>query len=564
MKYFKKSLLLAVALFTAGSVAQAAPYPAPPQMPEQYYQPARSQDNVYRERITLEFYASKYFTINQRISRVFVGNGDIIKVKQPANSPSEFVITAGDKKGSTTLFVWTADGTRHEYLVNVVDEEIGQAEIIQQAIGLPNVHVKKVGERILLTGSVQNQYERNYALQTAALYVDDDGSNNNLSVGSNVDMKLDVQSATSGSSGSVDTNTLESTGKIIDLLEMENPYRIRLEAQVIQITSKKAKELGVQYQTGTNGFGTFIFGEDYTREKTVTEYYRTYDSDGIPSISSASYNAHNIPFRENPARWLEEHFSPINAQISALVTKGDAKVLSRPNITTMSGEQATIHIGGKLPYRSVNSNGASSVQFEDYGIILQFKPIVDAHGRITSAVHTEVSSLDGYTEDNQPKIATRSADAVVNVYSGSTIVVGGLMDSSESKNINKIPLLGDIPILGEFFKYTSKSRDKTELVIVVTPHLIGVEDTTHARVSEDMRDLYHAGQREMNEVNQDVDFNAPPPPVEDKKDKKDKKKKKYTKDKQDKKSEDVVISDYNSEGNKTNNNDKNVEVFDSK
>ena len=102
------------------------------------------------------------------------------------------------------------------------------------------------------------------------------------------------------------------------------------------------------------------------------------------------------------------------------------------------------------------------------------------------------------------------------------------------------------------------------MVIVVTPHLIGVEDTTHARVSEDMRDLYHAGQREMNEVNQDVDFNAPPPPVEDKKDKKDKKKKKYTKDKQDKKSEDVVISDYNSEGNKTNNNDKNVEIFDSK
>ena len=558
-KYFKKSLLLAVALFAINPSANAAPYPG-----YNSYNSVTQDNAAYRERITLEFYASKYFTINKKISRVFVGSGNIIQVKQPANSPNEFVITAKDKKGSTTLFVWTADGERYEYLVNVVDEEIGQAEIIEQAINLPNVHVKKVGDRILLTGSVKNQYERNYALQTAGLYVDDDGSSNNLSVGSNVDMKIDTQSSTGSSSSTIDTNKLESTGKIIDLLEMENPYQIRLEAQVIEISSDKAKDLGIRYQTSTDGFGTFIFGEDYKREKTYThsEVYRTYDDNGVPSFttSSYSYNARNTPFRENPARWLEENFSPINAQINALVTKGDAKVLSRPNVTTMIGEQATILIGGELPYKTINSNGASSVVFKQYGIILQFKPIVDSQGRITSAVHTEVSSINGYTEDNQAILATRSADAVVNVYSGSTIFVGGLMDSSESKNISKIPLLGDIPILGEFFKYTSKKRDKRELIILVTPHLIGTEDNTHARMSDDMRDFYHAGQREVNDVHSDVDLNALPPPLEDKKDKKDKKKKKYTKDK---KSDGVVISDYPSEDKTqdTYNNDSSVEVF---
>ena len=556
-KYFKKSLLLAVALFAINPSANAAPYPG-----YNSYNSVTQDNAAYRERITLEFYASKYFTINKKISRVFVGSGNIIQVKQPANSPNEFVITAKDKKGSTTLFVWTADGERYEYLVNVVDEEIGQAEIIEQAINLPNVHVKKVGDRILLTGSVKNQYERNYALQTAALYVDDDGSNNNLSVGSNVDMKIDTQSSTGSSSSTIDTNKLESTGKIIDLLEMENPYQIRLEAQVIEISSDKAKDLGIRYQTSTDGFGTFIFGEDYARTHTITEYYHDVDSDGTVNRAwtSTSYNGRHTPFRENPGKWLEEHFSPINAQINALVTKGDAKVLSRPNVTTMIGEQATILIGGELPYKTINSNGASSVVFKQYGIILQFKPIVDSQGRITSAVHTEVSSINGYTEDNQAILATRSADAVVNVYSGSTIFVGGLMDSSESKNINKIPLLGDIPILGEFFKYTSKKRDKRELIILVTPHLIGTEDNTHARMSDDMRDFYHAGQREVNDVHSDVDLNALPPPLEDKKDKKDKKKKKYTKDK---KSDGVVISDYPSEDKTqdTYNNDSSVEVF---
>lgn len=559
MKYKKHLLLLAVALFAVNPSANAAPYPG-----YNSYNSVSQDNAAYRERITLEFYASKYFSINKKIKRVFVGSGDIIQVKQPANSPNEFVITAKEKKGSTTLFVWTADGERYEYLINVVDEEIGQAEIIQQAINLPNVHVKKVGDRILLTGTVKNQYERNYALQTAGLYVDESGKNN-LSVGSNVDLSIDAASATSSADGTVDTNKLESTGKIIDLLEMETPLQIRLEAQVVEISTDKAKDLGIRYGMNYTD-GIFQFGEDHTREKTYThqEVYRTVDDNGVPSFTTASYsyNARNTPFRENPGKWIEEHFAPINAQINALVQNGDARILSRPNVTTMSGEQATIRIGGDIPYSTVSSNGQTNVSFREYGIILRFKPIIDSQNRITAAVHTEISSLSGNTVDGQPILNTRSADSVVNIYSGSTMVIGGLMDSSETKRVQKVPLLGDIPILGEFFKYTSKSRDKRELLVVITPHIIGTEDTTHARVSDDMRDFYHAGQREVNNYN-DLDLNALPPPLEDDKDKKDKKKKKYTKDK---KSNGVVISDYPSEDTSTNtsrNTDEkqNVEVF---
>ena len=470
-----------------------------------------AESAAYREQITLEFYASEYISLNKKISRVFVGSSGVISVKQPSTSPNEFVITAKDKKGSTTLFIWTADGARYEYLINVVDEEIGQAAIIEKAINLPNVHVKKVGQRILLTGTVQNQYERNYALQTARLYVKS-GGNNNLSVGSNVDMQLNTSSATSSGSSNVEVNALEDAGEIIDLLEMANPLQIRLEAQVIEISSDKAKDLGITYGESGSG-GVFTFGEDHDRTN-KTRYYRS--SDG--SLVTESYSD-PTDFRNNPIKWVEQRFGPINATIHALVTKGDAHILSRPNITTMSGEQATIQIGGQIPYTVSNANG-STTNFKDYGIILQFKPVIDAQNRITSVVHTEVSNLSGQTVDGQPIIATRRADSVINIDSGSTMVIGGLMDSTESKSVSKIPLLGDIPILGEFFKYTTKSRDKRELIIVITPYIMGDGEVKRAGMSDELRDLYHAGQRDKNNLN-DVDLNALPPPFEEKK--KDKK-----------------------------------------
>ena len=156
---------------------------------------------------------------------------------------------------------------------------------------------------------------------------------------------------------------------------------------------------------------------------------------------------------------------------------------------TLSGEQATIQIGGKIPY-TVRSTDGWSTQFEDYGIILQFKPVVDAQNRINSAVHTEVSNLSGQSVEGQPIIATRRADSVITLNSGSPIVIGGLMDSSESKTVSKIPLLGDIPILGEFFKHTSRTRDKRELIIVVTPYLVESEDLSQTPMSESLRQWY--------------------------------------------------------------------------
>lgn len=445
--------------------------------------------------------------MRQTVTRIAVGNPDIASVVQLPGSASEFLVVTKDKAGSTALFVWTGDGVRHEYLVIVSPEDPGQAMLIEQAIGLPNVHVRMVGERVLLTGTVENQYERNYALQTVRLFVDG-GTESSLLVGSGFDMSLDTAAATdTGRSEDLEASQSQSKGAIIDLLQILHPTQIRLEAQIIEINSDDAKNLGIQYGQAGSG-GVFTFGEDHDRTVTIDQYI-TYDSDGNPNVVTVESGSNVTPFHNNPLKWISQRFGPINATIHALVSKGKARVLSRPSVATLSGEQATIQIGGKIPYISYDNNSTiPRVQFENYGIILQVKPVVDAQGRINSVIHAEVSNISGQAVNGQPIIATRSADSVINLRSGLPIVIGGLMDSSESKNVSKIPLLGDIPILGEFFKHTSRTRDKRELIIVVTPYIVNTEELSQTQMTEQMREWYDQ-QRQEGENRENYDFNNP-------------------------------------------------------
>lgn len=512
--------------------------------------------------LDIKLKTSHYMDMKKIITRIAVGDPSVATAVQLPGSAKEFlIVTKG--KGSTTLFVWTADGARYEYLVVVSPEDPGQAMMIEKAIGLPDVHVKFVDNRLLLTGTVENQYEKNYALQTARLFINA-GTESSLLVGSGFDMKLNTDTATSsGRSEDVELSKSEAQGAIIDLIQILRPTQIRFEAQIVEINSDAARELGLQY--GINGTGgTFGFGESYNRSHTsisesssdsrsssysgsgsssYSDSYNTnssgsetsddglstsgYDSSssrgnsgsGNNSFSGSSSFGRTVTttmdglrtFSNNPIKWITQHFAPINVTLTALVNQGKAKVLSRPSVMTLSGEQATIQIGGQIPYSTASSNGTNT-EFKNYGIILQVKPVVDSQDRINSAIHAEVSSISGETGDGQPILATRSADSVISLNSGMPIVIGGLMDSSETKRVLKIPLLGDIPILGEFFKHTSKSRDNRELIIVVTPYLVEEDEISRSPMSQPMREWY-AQQEKQRETMESHDFKPPEPEV---------------------------------------------------
>ena len=432
------------------------------------------------EVLNIDLKNSKYMQLDRKITRLAVGNPEIATVVQVPSSPNEFLIIAKGA-GTTTLFVWTIPDVMYkEYVINVSPEDKGIAKLIQQAIGLPSVRVKVVDKRILLTGTVRNQYERNWAVQTARLYAGG-GSDSSLSVGSGVEMSIKTQSAenkNNSAGDSVGGNKIQSAGEVIDLLHMLHPTQIRLEAQVIAIRPQDKENLGILYGN---------------------------DAASNPGVFSVNEINSGLSFRHST--WTR---GSLNLSLNALVTQEKAKILSRPSITTMSGEEAVIQVGGEIPYQTQSDNGRYYVEFKDYGIILQLKPIADAEDRITSTIHAEVSSMSGQTVEGQPVLNIRRADSVVTVRSGSTMVIGGLMDSSETKTVNKFPLLGDIPVLGEFFKYTSKSKDKQELIILVTPYIIDEDEVSQAQMSDSMQNFYKKGQEEKDNLN-NVDLDNPFP-----------------------------------------------------
>ena len=424
------------------------------------------------ELINLNLNESRYFNAHKVITRVAIANPNIADIHTlPSNR--EFLIVS-KSAGITSMIVWTHDNRIHEYNIIVSPEDPGTALVIQNAINLPDVRVKMVNGRVLLTGSVENQYEHNYALQVARLYTGGNASNGHTGLNSGVDLEIDA--STDSSDVGSNSNTTSGNANIIDLLQIRNMTKIRFEAQIIEISSDDAKELGLQHgTTASSPDGIYYVGESYTRD-----------------------NAHTT-FANNPFSWLAQHFSPINVRIQALISDGKAQVLSRPYITTVSGQEANIHIGGTVKVRSTADN-VTPVDM-DYGITLKVKPVVDGEGNIISSVYSEVSDYQ-YLNGDPGKIE-RKASAVISLKSNETFVIGGLFDSSSGKTVKKIPLLGDIPILGEFFKHTSNTKEKRELIILLTPEIL--TDVSTAQMSDEMFNYFSEDFQERENMNE-VEF----------------------------------------------------------
>lgn len=399
------------------------------------------------EPVEVSLNESKYMAASG-ITRLAVGNPAIADVQ--LLSSGDFLLV-GKKAGTTSLIVWSDGGRRTEYTVYVAGNDRGMASAIQDAIGYPKVHVQMIEDRVMLRGKVENQYEHDTALKIAGLYTGGDGSG------------------------------------VIDLLEMEHPSQIRLEAQIIEINSDYTKNLGIQYWSQTPGSNSNSDSSTGNSNSGITV-----------GTAGLFYGGEDFSSNRKHGGWLGSHIANVNVTLQALINEGKARILSRPSITTMSGKAANILIGGRIPIPVSDGNGNVSIDWHEYGMKLNIEPVVDSEDKITSKVHAEVSTLDyshGVKIDSfsVPGIATREAESEVNVRSGMTMAIGGLINSEDAKIVSKIPLLGDLPIIGRFFRHTSNTRDKREVIILITPTLVA--DDTPAPMSRRMKESYEAGER---------------------------------------------------------------------
>lgn len=225
--------------------------------------------------------------------------------------------------------------------------------------------------------------------------------------------------------------------------------QVTLEAKIIAVSREHNKSLGVNWNWDT------------------IPQRGNYDNDEDTETASNNYDG-NFKF------WRGYAFR-FNATLNALISQGKAKVLATPRIITIPGKEASIFIGDHIPVQTEkhdNSGSYMSTEYLDAGIKLQYTPLVSSDGRmVTAQVHTEVSTPVLISELRNYRITSRTADTNVRMFSGETLVIGGLINEEEQNTLQKIPFLGDLPLLGNLFKSRTKKRSKVEVLLLLTPHI---------------------------------------------------------------------------------------------
>lgn len=256
--------------------------------------------------------------------------------------------------------------------------------------------------------------------------------------------------------------------------QMDKPARqVMLEARVIEISTDGLKKLGIDWDLLNRQGFTFVEGDNtgtFTGDGGLEEPGPLTQGTGITGTPGT-----NDVWKLRNFNRLPKVF---RAFVDVLIHDGNARVLAQPKLVTLNGKEASMLSGSRIPYQTgqtVFAGGAAapttSVQHEEVGIKLAITPLINADGYITVHIRPEVSSITGFSGD-LPIVATRQAETTVRLKDGSSVVIGGLLSEEKTASITKVPILGDIPLLGKLFQHQRITSSKRDLVIEVTPHLL--------------------------------------------------------------------------------------------
>ena len=371
------------------------------------------------------------------VTRIVVGLGDFAQAQ--AVSPTQ-ILLSGKAAGETSLIVWDQSGGRQFFNVTVrpstfsaTDQLEGVRRELRAELPGQSVKVSLDNGMVFLRGTVNNLNSSERAVTIAS-----------------------------------------TAGKVVNLLNVNVPApepQILLKVKFASIDRNKSKQLGINLFS--TGFGNTI-GAISTGQ---------FSPPGITLGTDGTATA-NV---SNPLQ-LFAFYPGINlgATISALESRGLAEVLAEPNIVAKNGHQASFLAGGEYPYPVAQSSGTGgaapiTISFKEYGVVLAFIPTITTRGTIRLQVAPEVSALDfgnavsigGFTV---PAITVRRVKTEVELGDGQSFAIGGLLDNRETETFQKIPFIGDVPILGKLFQSMQRNRTNTELIVIVTPVIVNPID----------------------------------------------------------------------------------------
>jgi pilus assembly protein CpaC len=375
----------------------------------------------------------------QPVQRVAVGVGDIVEAM--AVSPTEIMLS-GKAAGETSLIIWDIRGGRQFFNVTVRPSNLVNGDTLdairrelRSELPNSNLRVSFDNGNIFLRGTVKDLTSSQRAVQIAS-----------------------------------------TAGKVVNLLDVEVPAsdpQILLKVRFESVD--RSKELSLGINPFNLGLGNAVGAITAGGVTPVTVAGATGGSGGV----SGSIGSATITNQEN----IFAFFPGLNvgAIIDAMETKGISQTLAQPNVLAANGKEASFLAGGEFPYPVVSGTSggtaAVSIEFKEYGIRLNFIPTITPRNTIRLQVAPEVSTLD-YSDEvdisgfEVPGLTSRKVNTEVELQDGQSFMIGGLLNNTLSDSFQKIPFLGDIPILGKLFQSEQKQKTNTELIVIVTPEIV--------------------------------------------------------------------------------------------
>ncbi|HXA36702.1 MAG TPA: pilus assembly protein N-terminal domain-containing protein [Steroidobacteraceae bacterium] len=353
------------------------------------------------------------------VVRIAVGNGEVLRANVVASSQ---VVLIGQNAGTTSLRVWTRNGTQFTYEVNVRSFDVSQIlrDVQELLAGEPGISARQVDGHVLIEGDY---------------------------------------------SGARTASRLEALLKIYPQIVSTVPIRkeappvsmdrmVYMDVRVVEIEKKTLRRLGVNWATQANG-------------PAVGVNLRTSKNWSLPTNGGFFGIASNL-----------------TSMLDVLEQAGESWTLAEPTVSCKSGGAAKFTVGGEIPVPVAAGLGTSTVIYKEYGVILEFKPVADDKGNVSSSIVAEVSQPDATFSNisNNGLVAFQKTrtETEVTLRENETLVISGLLKNDGNKAANGIPGAKDIPVLGNLFKSKQFQNDRTELVVMVTPRSVAVGQQANA------------------------------------------------------------------------------------
>ncbi|NPD01047.1 type II and III secretion system protein family protein [Brenneria sp. hezel4-2-4] len=378
-----------------------------------------------QQTLALSVGAGKLINVAAEMTTVFVADPEIADVQSPAQGA---VLVLGKRVGTTSLYALDEAGKPLLQRTVVVRHNLGELQSsLRQRFPKLRLALTSTPGSIMVTGSVPDAEAAEAVVQTIRPY-------------------------------------LAEKEQLLNQLTIASPVQVHLRVRVTEVSRQVVQQLGVNWEAVSTP-GNFLLGLAGMRDFATTDA-----ATGVRNYTRASGAYGGIGgFRTGN--------TSIETMIDALDKEGLISILAEPNLTAVSGQTASFLAGGEFPVPIRQESESMSVEFKPFGVALDFTPTVLGDDRISLKVRPEISDIDpnnsivmeGLTI---PGVSVRRVETTIELASGQSFAIGGLLQNNVSDVLSKIPGLGSVPVLGKLFSSTDYQNNKSELVVIVTPYLV--------------------------------------------------------------------------------------------